>query len=66
MHPAGPRQRRRRIVALQRALEILLLESLSVSPAWQDALATLDQPNCDIEALAEQLLTDWRATQQPN
>jgi LAO/AO transport system kinase len=66
MHPAGPRQRRRRIVALQRALEILLLESLSVSPVWQDALATLDQPNCDIEALAEQLLTDWRATPQPN
>lgn len=60
-NPLTLRQRHRRVVALQRSVETLLLEALSQTPQWQQALSALAQTDCDIEGLAESLLHDWRA-----
>ena len=59
-HPHAPRQQRRRVVALQRMVETLLLEALSETTQWRHALGALTSPDCDVEALAETLLHDWR------
>lgn len=60
-HPATPRQRYRRRLALQRAIEMHVLESIQQMPEWQDALTNIHDLSVDVDDVAAVLVGQWRA-----
>lgn len=59
-HPATPRQLHRRRMALQRAIEMQVLESMHAMPAWQHALDQLLDTDCDVDQVAATMIAHWR------
>lgn len=59
-HPATPRQLHRRQMALQRAIEMQVLESIQQLPEWQTALAHLADASADVDSVAATLIQRWR------
>ncbi len=61
-HPATPRQRYRRRMSLQRAIEMQVMESIQQLPEWQQALAQLSDMASDVDAVATTIIQRWRTT----
>jgi len=59
-HPDAPRQLYRRRVALQRAIEIQVMESIQQLPEWHHVLDQLHDVSTDVDQVATLLLSHWR------
>jgi len=60
VHPNTPRQYLRRRNALQRTIEIRVMESIQRNVAWDDAINQLGHSSVNIDMLATNLLTTWQ------
>jgi LAO/AO transport system kinase len=65
-HPATPRQLHRRRMALQRAIEMQVMESIHQLPEWHHAVTQLADATYDIDAVATTLIQRWRAYTTPS
>jgi LAO/AO transport system kinase len=60
-HPSAPRQVQRRRLALQRAIEMQVMESILQLPEWHQALSQLTDRASDIDDVATTIVQRWRA-----
>lgn len=61
LHPRSPRQMYRRRIALQRAIETQVMDAIQQFPEWSQALDQLHDATVDIDAMAQQLVSQWCA-----
>lgn len=59
-HPVTPRQLHRRRMALQRAIEMQVMESIQQLPEWHAAIAQLADVSADVDDVATALIQRWR------
>jgi LAO/AO transport system kinase len=60
VHPNTPRQYLRRRQALQRTIEIRVMESIQCGDVWDDTINQLRHTSVDVDALATNLLNTWQ------
>jgi LAO/AO transport system kinase len=59
-HPVTPRQMHRRRMALHRAIEMQVMESIQQLPEWQQALQQLADMACDVDEVATSMIQRWQ------
>jgi putative protein kinase ArgK-like GTPase of G3E family len=61
-HPATPRQLHRRRMALHRAIEMQVMESIQQLPEWQYAIDQLADATSNVDEIATAVIQRWRHT----
>lgn len=60
LHPIAPRQMHRRRLALQRAIEMQVVEAIQQTSAWHDALRHIADEHTHVDDVAASIIAHWR------